>query len=81
MLEEVCDVFYYDTALTLSHLSAHVVNRLLRENRKSIPQQKLMVKTFKNCNPNDFKFYLVKSNNKKMPIWYGTMLILCLFSQ
>ena len=31
--------------LTLSHLSAHVVNRPLRENRKSIPKH-LMVKNF-----------------------------------
>ena len=30
---------------TLSHLSVHVVNRLLRENRKSIPIF-LMVKNF-----------------------------------
>ena len=35
---------------TLSHLSAHVVNRLLPENRKTIPN-------LKKCNPPDFKFY------------------------
>ena len=32
----------------MSHLSAQVVNRLLRENQKSITKNFLMVKNFKN---------------------------------
>ena len=48
-------------------LSAHVVNRLLRENRKSIPNVFNGKKTFKKCNSPDFKFYLDKLNNKKFP--------------
>ena len=54
----------------MSHLSAHVVNRLLRENRKSIPNcfnnKKLFFLKF---NSPDFKFYLDKLNNKNTPIW------------
>ena len=42
---------------TLSHLSAHVVNRLLRENRKTIPKFLSGKKTFQKYNPPDFKFY------------------------
>ena len=49
----------------LSHLSAQVVNRLLRENRKSIPKFLSSKKTFQICNPPDFKFYPSKLTNKK----------------
>ena len=52
----------------LSHLSAHVANRLFRENLKSIPNI-LNGKNFKKCNSPDFKFYLGKLNNKIFPIW------------
>ena len=47
----------------MSQLSVHVVNRLLRENWKSIPKFKA-VKTLKKCNPLDFKFDLGKLTNK-----------------
>ena len=43
-------------ALTLSHLSAHMENRLLHENLKTIPKFLSVKKTFQNCNPPDFKF-------------------------
>ena len=48
-----------------------MVNRLLRENRKSISIFFLIVKNFffLKCNPPDFKFYLDNLNNKKIPIW------------
>ena len=38
----------------LSHLSAHMVNRLLHKNWKSIPKCLSGKKTFQNCNPPDF---------------------------
>ena len=44
-------------------------NRLLRENRKSIQNVFNGKKLFKRCNPPDFKFYLDKLNNKKIPTW------------
>ena len=47
-----------------SHLSVHVVNRLLRENQKSIPNFLSGKKAFKKCNPQDFKFYPSKLTNK-----------------
>ena len=50
--------------LTLSCLSAHLVNRLLRENRKSIPK---FFKTFQKCNPPNFKLYPSKLTNKNFP--------------
>ena len=49
----------------MSHLSVHMVNRLLRENQKSIPNI-FNGKNFKKCNPPDFKFYLGKINNKTL---------------
>ena len=51
----------------LSHLSAHVVNRLLCENRKYISNFFNGKKLFKKCNPPDFRFYPDKLNNKKFP--------------
>ena len=56
-LEMLLSVWSFN--LTLSHLSAHVVNRLLRENWKSIPTFLNGKKYFKKCNPPDFKFILV----------------------
>ena len=50
--------------LILSHLSAHTVNRLSRENRKSIPNIFNGKKLLKKCNPPDFRFYRGKLNNK-----------------
>ena len=46
-------------SLTLFHLSGHVANRLLREQRKTIPKflSGKKKKTFKKCNPPDFEFY------------------------
>ena len=41
-----CTCKYLRKTLTLSHLSAHVVNRPLRENRKSIPKFFNSKKTF-----------------------------------
>ena len=55
MLELVLAVHSYHVIAYLD-LSAHAVNRLLRESRKSIKKH-LMVKTFLKCNP-DFKLYL-----------------------
>ena len=55
--------------LNLSHLSAHVVNRLLHQNRKPIPIFLSVKKTFQDCNPPDFKFYPSKLSNKNFPIW------------
>ena len=52
------------TKKNLSHLSVHVVNRLLRENQKSIPNFLSGKKPFQNCNPQDFKFYPSKLTNK-----------------
>ena len=46
-----------------------MVNRLLPENRKYIPNVFNGKKTFQKCNPPDFKFYLDKLNNKIFPIW------------
>ena len=63
---------------TLSHLSAHVVNRRWSENLKSIPNC-LMVKKKKKkkktCNPPDFKSYLDKLNNKKILIWCNVKVV------
>ena len=67
------------TKKTLSHLSAHVINRLLRENQKSIQNVFNGKKLFKNVTHPDFKFYLGKLNNKKK-FPYGAMLIWCMFS-
>ena len=50
-----------------SLICAHVVNGLLREKRKSIPNCFNGKKTFQKCNPPDFKFYLGKLNNKNFP--------------
>ena len=55
----------------LSHCSAHVVNLLLRDKWKSIPNF-LSGESFQKCNPPDFKFYLGKLINKFSP--YGVML-------
>ena len=63
--------------IKLSHLSAHVVNSLLRENRKYIPICFNGKKGFKKCNLPDFKFYLDKLNND---IPYGAMFILYLIT-
>ena len=52
---------------TLSHLSVHMVNRLLRENRKTIPKFLSGEKLFKKCHPSDFKFYPSKLAYKKFP--------------
>ena len=41
----------------LSYLSAHLVNRLLRENRKSIQIVLSGKKTSKKCSPPDFELY------------------------
>ena len=43
---------------TLSHLSVHVVNRQLPENRKSIPKYFKGKQLLKKCDPPDFKFSL-----------------------
>ena len=53
--------------LNLSHLSVHVVNRLLRKNRKPIPKFLSGKKTLKKCNPPDFKFYPSKFTDKNFP--------------
>ena len=50
-------------------LSAHVVNRLLRENRKTIPKILSGKKLFKNVTPPDFKFYPSKLTDKIFSIW------------
>ena len=46
--------------LTLYHRSEHVVNRLLREKRKSIPKYLSGKFFFQKCNPQDFKFFYRK---------------------
>ena len=74
-----CDSLKNNKQKFLSHLSAHVINRLLHENRKSIPKIFNGKKTSKKCNPPDFKFYVRKLNNKIFSP-YSAMLILCLFS-
>ena len=53
----------------MSHLSAHVVNRLLPEHRKSVPKFLNGKKLLKKGNPPDFKFYPSKLTNKNSPIW------------
>ena len=59
---------YSSRAKTLSYLSAHVVNRLLREKRKSISNVFNGKNLFlKKSNRLDFKFYRGKLNNKYFP--------------
>ena len=55
----------YDSPKLSSHLCAHVVNRLLRENRKSIPKFLSRKKTLKKCNRPDFKE--LRALRAKMP--------------
>ena len=59
----------------LSHLNAHVVNRLLRENRKTIPKflSGKTLLTFKKCNCS--KFYPIKLAELIEFSPYGVMLI------
>ena len=52
---------------SLSHLSVHMVNRLLRENWKTIPNFLSGKKTFKKCNPPDLKFCPSKLTDKNFP--------------
>ena len=47
----------------------YIMFTLFSEKRKSIPYFLIGKKPFQNCNPPDFKFYLDKLNNKKIPIW------------
>ena len=44
-----------------------MVNRLLRENRKTIPKFLSGEKLLKKCHPSDFKFYPSKLAYKKFP--------------
>ena len=58
------------TTQTQSRLSAHVVNRLLRENRNSFQKKKKKKNDtflFLKSNYLDFKFDLGKLNNKIFP--------------
>ena len=55
--------------LTLSHLSAHVVNRLLRENRKTILKILNGKKLFKNVTLQILNFFPSKLADKIFPIW------------
>ena len=50
-----------------SHLSVHVVNHLLRENRETIPKFLSGKNLLKKCNPPDFKFYPSKLTDKIFP--------------
>ena len=54
---------------SFSHLSVHVVNRILRETQKSIPKFFNGKNTFKKCNPPGFTVYPSRLNNKDFPIW------------
>ena len=51
----------------LFHLSAHLVNHLIVENRKAIPKFLSGKRTFQKRNPPDFKLYPSKLNNKNFP--------------
>ena len=62
---------------SVSHLIVHVVNRLLPENRKSIPNYLMLKTLFKNETLQILNFIPVR-NKKIFP--YGAMLMLCLFS-
>ena len=65
--------------LNLPHLSAHVVNRLLRENWKPIPKFLSGKKLFKNVTLQILKFYPNKLTNKNFSP-YGVMSnFLCFF--
>ena len=66
MLPGMCKHFMVGLPNSVSSQCA-LVNRLLRENRKSTPVVFNGKKTFKKCNPPDFKFYLDKLNNKNFP--------------
>ena len=55
----------FQNVKTLSHLSAHMVNRLLRENRKSIPNLFNAKKLVKNVTRQILNFILI--SNKKFP--------------
>ena len=56
--------------ITLSLLSAHLVNRLLHENRKSIPKIFNGKKLFKNVTLHILNFILISLIIKIFPIWY-----------
>ena len=58
---------------TLSHLSVHVVNRQLPENRKSIPKYFKGKQLLKKCNPPILNLVFGKFNNKfpHMTIYHG----------
>ena len=62
---------------SLSHLSVHVVNRLLRENRKSIPKFLSGKKLFKNVTVQILNFIPI-SLIKVLPIWRNVK-FLCFF--
>ena len=47
---------------SVSSICAHGKSCVAR--KPEVPQNFLMVKTFKKCNPPDFKFYLCKVGNK-----------------
>ena len=57
-----------DWEAKLSHLSAQVINRLLRENRKAIPKR-LSVNLFKNISLHILNFYPSKLTDKNFPKW------------
>ena len=58
-----------NTKKTLSHLSAHMVNRLLRENRKTIPKFLSGKNIFKNVTLQILNFIPVSPLIKIFPIW------------
>ena len=55
--------------LTLSHLNAHMVNRILRENRKTIPKCLSGIKLFKNVTLQILNFIPINKLIKFFPIW------------
>ena len=53
------DMGFYSTRLYLSHLGAHLVYRLLRKNRKTIPKFLSGKKLFKNVTLQILNFILI----------------------
>ena len=74
MRKPLCQVQMLFAAIILSHLSAHMVNRLLRENRKTIPKFLSGKKLFKNVTLQILspRFYPSKLTDKFFPV--GVML-------
>ena len=72
-------IYCCPTSKLFSHLSAHMVNRLLCENRKSIPKSFNGKKLLKNITLQIFKIYLGKLSNKRF-LLRGNVNFVCVFT-